>query len=372
MDFSVLFTVILSISVTIFISAEATKTFRPIRTLFQFGDSLSDTGNVIRLLPVGPTLPAARLPYGETFPGRPTGRWSDGRLIIDYTTMALGLPLVDPYLDKNASFRNGVNFAVAGATALNASFFLSRGILVSSVGSLDTQLRSFRTYLASICTTPRECGDYLKRALIFVGEIGGNDINYPLSQGRSLEEIRTYVPFINQAIANATREIIRAGATRLVVPGNFPIGCFPFVLAASASNDSAMYDELGCVRSANDLAIYQNSNLQITLDALRREFPYVSIIYADYYNALLTTFRKAPLFGFNRTTLLTPCCKSRRYNLLSSEFCGNPTVPVCPDPGQYIHWDGYHLTQEAYRRISQYVLPNILPTIMVISTTTCR
>ncbi|KAG6432150.1 hypothetical protein SASPL_103724 [Salvia splendens] len=104
MDFSVLFYVMLSISITtIFAATEETRILCPIQTLFQLGDSLSDTGNAIRLLPVGLTLPAARLPYGETFPGRPTGRWSNGRLIIDYAAMALGLPLVNPNLDKNAS-----------------------------------------------------------------------------------------------------------------------------------------------------------------------------------------------------------------------------------------------------------------------------
>ncbi|XP_057790052.1 acetylajmalan esterase-like [Salvia miltiorrhiza] len=364
MDFSLLFCVISSISITIIATTEATRILCPIESLFQFGDSISDTGNVARLLPVGPTLPASKPPYGETFPGRPTGRWSDGRLIIDYTAMTLGLPLLNPYLDKNASFRNGVNFAAAGATALNSSFFVSRGILVPNVDSLDLQLRSFRTYLASICSVPRECGDYLRRALILVGEIGGNDINYPLAQGKSLEEIRTYVPFINQAISNATREIIRAGASRVVVPGNFPIGCFPFALAAFASNDSTTYDELGCVRSANNLVVYQNKNLQAVLDTLRREFPSVVIIYADYYNAFLKTFRLAPFFGFDRTTLLKPCCRSRQFNPFSPQFCGNPNVSVCPNPQQYIHWDGLHLTQKAYHCISQIVIPYILSTIL--------
>lgn len=178
-----------------------------------------------------------------------------------------------------------------------------------------------------------------------------------------------------------------------MVPGNFPIGCFPFVLASFASNDSTTYDEFGCVRNANKLAIYQNNNLQAALNTLRREFPGVAIIYADYYNAFLKTFRLAPFFGqhlhtwyyncfrsiidklcsytllvwfagFDRTTLLTPCCRSRQFNPLSPEFCGNPTVPVCPNPQQYIHWDGLHLTQEAYHRISQFVVPNILPTII--------
>lgn len=53
----------------------------PFNSIYQFGDSISDTGNLIR---VHPTRPAASLPYGETL-GRPTGRYSDGLLIIDFT-----------------------------------------------------------------------------------------------------------------------------------------------------------------------------------------------------------------------------------------------------------------------------------------------
>lgn len=52
-----------------------------------------------------------------------------------------------------------------------------------------------------------ECRDSLRRALILV-EIGGNDINYALSQGKSFDEIRTYVPLISQAITSATRVIL--------------------------------------------------------------------------------------------------------------------------------------------------------------------
>lgn len=93
------------------------------------------------------------------------------------------------------------------------------------------------------------------------------------------------------------QEIIRAGATRLVVSGNFPIGCFPFVVAIFAGNDSTIYDELGCIRRANDLVAFQNNNLKAALASLRIEFPGVSIVYADFYKAFLTIFRLAPLFG---------------------------------------------------------------------------
>ncbi|KAE9454272.1 hypothetical protein C3L33_13821, partial [Rhododendron williamsianum] len=55
----------------------------PFEYAYQLGDSISDTGNLIRIGPVG-AFAAARLPYGETFFHRPTGRWSDGLLIIDF------------------------------------------------------------------------------------------------------------------------------------------------------------------------------------------------------------------------------------------------------------------------------------------------
>lgn len=91
--------------------------------------------------------------------------------------------------------------------------------------------------------------------------------------------------------------MIRVGARRFVVAGNFPAGCFPFIIAALASNDSTAYDEYGCIRSANNLALFQNNNLKAALASLRTEFPGVSIIYADVYNAFLTIFRLPTLFG---------------------------------------------------------------------------
>lgn len=49
--------------------------------LFSFGDSITDTGNFVSLFPNSSILGP---PYGETFYGRPSGRFSDGRLIIDF------------------------------------------------------------------------------------------------------------------------------------------------------------------------------------------------------------------------------------------------------------------------------------------------
>ena len=52
-------------------------------SIFNFGDSLSDTGNF--LLSGAIAFPViGKLPYGETFFQRATGRCSDGRLVVDF------------------------------------------------------------------------------------------------------------------------------------------------------------------------------------------------------------------------------------------------------------------------------------------------
>lgn len=54
------------------------------KSIISFGDSLTDTGNLFSLSRY-PKPPSYLLPpYGATFFGRPTGRFSDGRVIIDF------------------------------------------------------------------------------------------------------------------------------------------------------------------------------------------------------------------------------------------------------------------------------------------------
>jgi hypothetical protein len=54
------------------------------RRVFSFGDSLTDTGNFLLSVPDDFPDPARNLPYGQTFFGRPSGRYSDGRNLLDF------------------------------------------------------------------------------------------------------------------------------------------------------------------------------------------------------------------------------------------------------------------------------------------------
>ncbi|CAO2170622.1 unnamed protein product [Urochloa humidicola] len=326
------------------------------RRVFAFGDSLTDTGNFLLSVPDDFPDPARNLPYGQTFFGRPSGRYSDGRNLLDFFAEAFGLPFVPPYLG-GGDFEYGANFAVGGATALDGSFFRERGVEPTwTPHSLGEQMQWFKKLRSSVAPLETERSDMMSNSLFFVGEVGGNDYNHLIVRDKSLDELHELVPNVVGAISNAITDLISLGAKKLVVPGNFPIGCVPLYLSIFPSQKEDYYDEqTGCIKWLNEFAEYHNRMLQEELEKLRNLYPDVTIIYADYYGASLNIFRAPLKFGF--TVPLNACCGSDApYNCSPSVLCGRPGSTVCSDPSKYISWDGLHFTEASYKVVIQGVL----------------
>jgi len=121
-------------------------------------------------------------PYGATFFHRSTNRYSDGRLVVDFLAETLALPTyLPPYLSSNSNSNSnssttavGVNFAVAGATAIEHDFFARNNLSIDvTPQSIMTQLDWFDAHLRSAGT-----GGRVADALFWVGEIGANDYAY--------------------------------------------------------------------------------------------------------------------------------------------------------------------------------------------------
>ncbi|XP_074287720.1 GDSL esterase/lipase At5g03980-like [Silene latifolia] len=164
---------------------------------------------------------------------------------------------------------------------------------------------------------------------------------------------------------DVVKQLIDLGARRLVVPGNFPVGCMTIYLAAYKTNDRTKYDELGCLKEWNDLSIFHNTQLQRAIKTLQARHPNVKIVYGDYFNALRSIFRNAAALGFDKDGIHKACCGTgnNEFNFDGGRICGAPGVKSCPNPDLRVSWDGIHLTQHAYQVTSRQVLRQVLPAL---------
>ncbi|XP_031102597.1 GDSL esterase/lipase At1g28610-like [Ipomoea triloba] len=334
----------------------------PYTSIFAFGDSLTDVGNRVLLYPNHSHM--GEPPYGETFFHHPTGRCSDGRLIIDFIAEYYGLPFMPPSASvmmngggNGSSIDGGVNFAVAGAAAVDSAFYEERGIVnVDTNCSLRVQMRWLNQLLPIFCASPSECKEKLKSSLFVLGPFGSNDYRRALGYGKDIEEIRSYVPLVIDVITTAINDLIELGATTIMVPGILPDGCIGSVLTEFESDNKEDYDpDTGCLTWVNELSEYHNQHLQQRLNTIQHHNPDVVIIYADFYNATMELYRHPEKYGFI-STLVVCCGEGGKYNLNKDVGCGDVQVKSCPEPWFYIDWDGNHMTDRANKIVSMALL----------------
>ncbi|KAJ3701179.1 hypothetical protein LUZ61_004884 [Rhynchospora tenuis] len=288
--------------------------------IYSFGGAYEDTGNIAIL---APTKPGYRLllnpPYGETFFNRPTGRASDGRLVIDIIAGYLGLPFIPPSLAQDQDFSKGANFAVSGATTLNLTFFqqnnISNTLLLNT--SLSIQIEWFENQKPSICNT-RKFGD--------------SDYLYMLLGGKTIDFVNSTVPLVVETIRSAAERLLTQGVMHLVVAGIIPNGCLPQILTYFASGNRSDYDSLGCLRVYNNIGMYHNALLRDEVKQLQVEYPQAKISFSQYYEPIIDFLKNSSQYGFASGTELRACCGTGEpFNFNSSAVCGQTGVPACPN-----------------------------------------
>ncbi|KAJ4794645.1 GDSL esterase/lipase [Rhynchospora pubera] len=332
-------------------------TLRPsYKAIFNFGDSFSDTGNVAILAPKG--LYIVNPPYGETYFNRPTGRASNGRVVLDFIAQSIPLPLVPPYLAKGQDFSKGANFAVARATALDFNFYKENNIIPTSSLtllniSLSVQLNWFENLKPSLCNTTDACNLYFNSSLFLLGTIGFSDYNTMLTAGKTLDFVNSKVPDVVGSITSAATSLLDQGVQHMVLPGVVPLGCLPRILTTYVSPNLSDYDSIGCLQRYNNISQYHNRILQDAVKQLQIEFPKAVISYADYYQPITEFLAKPILYGFtvNGSPLVACCGGGGPYNYNSSAVCGQSGVAACPDPTT-VNWDGIAFTEKAYNIIA--------------------
>ncbi|KAK8604630.1 hypothetical protein V6N13_099562 [Hibiscus sabdariffa] len=325
---------------------------RPFNKIYAFGDSFTDTGNTESLTGPNGFVHVSNPPYGTTFFHHPTNRYSDGRLVIDFVAQSLSLPFLPPYRNSKANKTHGVNFAVAGSTAINHEFFVRNNLSLDiTPESIDTQMIWFNKYLESQGCRDSEpgsdqCREAFDDALFWVGEIGVNDYAYTLGSTVSGDTIRKLAIY---GFTEFLQTLLKKGAKYVVVESLPTTGCLPLAMTLAPSDDR---DDIGCVKSVNNQTSAHNLVLQSKLSELRQQFPQAVIVYADYWNAYRTVMENPAKYGMKER--FKACCGTGGdpYNFDVFNTCGSPSVTACSDPHEYINWDGVHLTEAMYKVVA--------------------
>ncbi|MCO5559232.1 hypothetical protein L7F22_012827 [Adiantum nelumboides] len=259
--------------------------------IFVFGDSLSDTGNGY----ISGSIFGARtaqLPYGETFPGYPAGRYSDGHVLVDLLAIHLGLPLLKPYLNSSADFGGGVNYAVGGATALNTPFLQTFDIYPATNLSLEVQISWHLDTYAKAKSSNENSAAFAEG--LYIIEIGGNDYmhayyaEYPPSF-----VISTIIPLVIQEIHNAVETLLSTGAKHFFFVSITPLGCSPAML----TNFDGVKDDYGCLEEYNYASYQHGVHVQEEMASLRVLYPDATFGFMNMYGAYDYVFRHNEMFG---------------------------------------------------------------------------
>ncbi|XP_059631813.1 esterase-like [Cornus florida] len=320
--------------------------------IFNFGDSNSDTGGLAA------AFNWTKTPYGETFFRMPSGRFSDGRLIIDFIATSFGLPFLGAYLNSlGSNFTNGANFATASATTTPPRSIIPVG--GASPFYLDAQYWQFTQFIYRSQIIKKiggiykdlmpELEDFPKALYTF--DIGQNDLGQGVFSNISIEEVNASVPDIVNRFSTNIKNIYKLGARLFWIHNTGPIGCLPSTLATFPA---AQMDSAGCVRPYNELAQHFNYRLKEAIVQLRKDLPLAAITYVDVYSVKFSLCTEPQKYGFEHP--LVACCGyGGRYNFSSVGLCGD-TVTVngskifigsCERPSVRVNWDGVHYTEAA-------------------------
>ncbi|GMY06778.1 esterase-like isoform X1 [Fagus crenata] len=285
--------------------------------IFNFGDSNSDTGGL------SASLITLKPPNGETYFHKPAGRFSDGRLIIDFMAKSLGLPYLSAYLDSlGTNFTHGANFATAGSTIRLPINITPRGgfspfyldIQYSQFGQFKNRSQIIRQK-GGVFANLMPKGDYFSKAL-YTFDIGQNDLGEVFSN-KTIEEVNASVPDIVNKFSTNVKNIYNLGARSFWIHNTGPIGCLPYILA---NFQSAQRDSYGCAKPYNDVAQYFNHKLKEAIVQLRKDLPLAAITHVDVYSVKYCLFSKPKEYGFELP--LVACCGYGGIYNYGSGGCG--------------------------------------------------
>ncbi|KAF3566770.1 hypothetical protein DY000_02013207 [Brassica cretica] len=317
--------------------------------LFVFGDSYADTGNT-KTTDKG----AWEFPYGITYPGKPSGRFSDGHISTDFLAQLLRIKLPVTYAKKDdvdkTRLRYGMSFAYGGTGVFDT---------YANYPNMAAQINLFEQLLGNVYS-PSDLSSSV--ALV---SVAGNDYLYFLST-RSPAAILSFITQVVNQIEVNLRRIHSLGIKKIAVPSLQPLGYIPHFAKGSPLIKAAV----------NFLVGHHNNLLHEVVAKLNNESNHSAFTIIDYNNAFLAVINNKGEIPGNKSLLQQKKIVNQGVLLIGPEHnilvFKTPSIEcfqidvnefknstLCDDPRSAFFWDGLHPTQEGWKSVYTVLRKNI-------------
>lgn len=368
------------------------------KQVFAFGDGTFDTGSISSIFPS--LLNYDYPPYGSTHFGKPSGRFSDGRLVVDFLCEALGIPKLPSYAQTVSSdFSNGISFGSAFSTIGEVKTGQTAGpFMFLNPFSLPMQVAQYLEFKTTaglvhadktipntkisiqegqgedtdVVAATLEQGVHAKARLprnedfargLYLVSTGAHDLINMFNQNFTIEHMKGSFEKLMTTYGLAVRAFAKRGARDIVVFDVEPLGCQPFLLTLLPQSESDI-DRKGCRISVNALVQKFNKELRIRVEQWRAQHK-ANVVYLSQYDIKIDLINDIES-GFNNTNIA--CCgvPDSPYNVNIVVPCGPPgfdprtNTPLqatsCSSPSSYLYWDGFYTTEAANKYVAQKIL----------------
>ncbi|XP_020522579.1 GDSL esterase/lipase 5-like isoform X1 [Amborella trichopoda] len=312
---------------------------------FVFGDSTVDTGTN-KYLNFTKESGANFFPYGENaaeFFGKPTGRFSDGKVVTDFIAELANLPLIPPYLKPHADLSYGANFASAGAGILEATH---KGKTLA----LEVQVNLFVEFQEKL---KRKLGSVKSKEIfsnaVYCISIGITDYKAVFQGNSKLQLSKPSDDLVRIVIGNLsaqTQVLYNHGARKFLFMSLKDTGCMPGM--------RLMTNDGSCFAPATYLTEYHNMALEQLLMGFASKlvgFQYTLFDQFKFINARTQTPIKYGFFDG-----LNACCGCGRFRGLRTCGRNNPKrYHLCRNATTHVWFDSFHYTQGVQRQAAETI-----------------
>uniref|UniRef100_A0ACD5UPF2 Uncharacterized protein n=1 Tax=Avena sativa TaxID=4498 RepID=A0ACD5UPF2_AVESA len=283
-------------------------------TMFMFGDSFVDTGNLPKTGGRSPLSRQWHWPYGTFNGGRsgnPIGRFSN--YLVQSDVIGSVRSGIKHYCDPS-----GMTFAVGGAGVYDVP---------DRLPTLAQQICNFKRLIKDGTISKWHLADSV--ALV---AISGNDYAHATNSSDMIGFIRN----VTTEIAANVKRLQKLGVKKVLVNDLHPVGCTPWL---SRTTNYTVCDARG-----NMAATFHNTYLRKSLANTRN-------VHILDLNTAFTKILSGK--GSKLQHKLTPCCES----FDPEGYCGQRgnkserLYTVCTNPDQYFYWDSVHPTQAGWEAV---------------------